>query len=86
MTTISTKLINTQGLHARPATLFCKDAGQFKSDIKLVCGDKEGNAKSLIALLAMGLTAGAELQVVAEGEDEEAAAKHMADFIGSFQE
>ncbi|WP_054743726.1 HPr family phosphocarrier protein [Cellulosilyticum ruminicola] len=86
MTTINTKLINAQGLHARPATLFCKEAGQFQSDIKLICGDKEGNAKSLIALLAMGLTAGAELQVVAEGADEEAAAKHMADFIGSFQE
>lgn len=86
MTTINTKLINAQGLHARPATLFCKEASQFKSDVKLVCGEKEGNAKSLIALLAMGLTAGSELQVVTEGEDEEAAAKHMADFIGSFQE
>ncbi len=86
MTTINTKLINTQGLHARPATLFCKEAGQFKSDIKLICGEKEGNAKSLIALLAMGLTAGSEIQVVADGEDEEVAAKHMADFIGSFQE
>ena len=86
MTTLNTKLINQQGLHARPATLFCKEASQFKSDIKLVYGDKEGNAKSLLALLAMGLTSGAELQVVAEGEDEEAAAKHMADFIGTFQE
>lgn len=86
MTTINTKLNNAQGLHARPATLFCKEAGQFKSDIKLVYGDKEGNAKSLIALLAMGITGGAELQVVAEGEDEEAAAKHMAGFISAFQE
>ena len=86
MTTLNTKLNNAQGLHARPATVLCKEAGQFKSDIKLVCGDKEGNVKSLIALLAMGLTSGAELQVVAEGEDEEVAAKHMADFIASYQE
>ena len=86
MITKNTTLINTQGLHARPATLFCKEASQFKSDIKLVCGEKQGNAKSLIALLAMGLTAGSEIQVVAEGEDEEAAAARMADFIGTFQE
>ena len=86
MTTLNTTLINAQGLHARPATLFCKEASQFKADIKLIYGDKQGNAKSLIALLALGLTAGAELQVVAEGEDEEVAAKHMADFIGSVQE
>lgn len=86
MTTLTTKLNNAQGLHARPATLFCKEAGQFKSEIKLVCGDKEGNAKSLIALLAMGLTAGSEIQVVAEGEDEETAATHMAEFIQTFQE
>lgn len=46
MTTLNTKLINQQGLHARPATLFCKEASQFKSDIKLVYGDKEGNAKA----------------------------------------
>ena len=76
MTTLNTTLNNAQGLHARPATVFCKEAAQFK----------EGNLKSLIALLAMGLTAGTELQVVAEGEDEEVAAKHMADFIASFQE
>ena len=86
MTTLTTTLINAQGLHARPATLFCKEAAQFKSDVKLVYGDKEGNAKSLIAILAMGITGGSEIQVVTEGEDEEAAAKHMADFIGSFQE
>lgn len=86
MTTLNTTLNNAQGLHARPATVLCKEAAQFKSDLKLVCGDKEGNLKSLIALLAMGLTSGAELQVVAEGEDEEAAAKHMADFIAAFQE
>ena len=73
MTTLNTTLNNPQGLHARPATLFCKEASAFKSDIKLVCGDKEGNAKSLIALLAMGLTAGAT-------------AKHMADFIANFRE
>jgi phosphocarrier protein HPr len=86
MAKLSTKLNNAQGLHARPATLFCKEASQFKSDIKLVCGDKEGNAKSLIALLAMGLTAGADLEVVAEGEDADEAAAHMAKFIAEFQE
>lgn len=86
MITINTKLINETGLHARPATLVCKEASAFKSDIKLVLGEKEGNAKSLIAILAMGIPGGADIQVVAEGEDEEAAAKHVADFIGSFQE
>ncbi len=86
MTTLNTTLINKQGLHARPATLFCKEAAKFKSDIKIKHGTKEGNAKSLIALLALGLTSGSELQIEATGEDEQEAAKHMADFIGTFQE
>lgn len=86
MTTIQAKLMNKQGLHARPATLLCKEATQFKANIKLIYGDKEGNAKSLIAILAMGLTEGAELQVVAEGEDEAQAAEHMANFINTYQE
>lgn len=86
MASKSTTLNNEQGLHARPATLFCKEASQFKSDIKLVCGDKEGNAKSLIALLAMGLTGGANIEVVAEGEDADQAVEHMAKFIADFRE
>lgn len=86
MTTLNTTLINKQGLHARPATLFCKEAAKFKSDIKMKFGDKEANAKSLIAILALGLTEGSEIEVTATGEDEEEAAKHMANFIGTFQE
>ncbi len=86
MTTLNTTLINKQGLHARPATLFCKEAAKFKSDIKMKSGDKEANAKSLIALLALGLAEGAEIEVTATGEDEQEAAKHMVNFIGTFQE
>lgn len=86
MITLNTTLNNEHGLHARPATLVCKEASQFKSDIRLVYGDREGNAKSLIAILALGLASGSELQVVAEGEDEDKAAKHMVSFIETFRE
>ncbi len=86
MTTLTIKLINPTGLHARPATLICKEASAFKSSISLKYGDKQGNAKSLIALLAMGIPANAEIQVIAEGEDEEKAAKKVAAFIESINE
>ncbi|PHV69498.1 PTS sugar transporter subunit IIA [Sporanaerobium hydrogeniformans] len=86
MTTFTIKLNNPTGLHARPATLVCKEASTFKSNITLKYEDKQGNAKSLIAILALGIPADADVEVVAEGEDEEIAAKKIAEFIASIKE
>ena len=31
------------GIHARPAGLLVKKAGNFKSSVKLICGDKSAD-------------------------------------------
>ncbi|MCA9916392.1 MAG: phosphoenolpyruvate--protein phosphotransferase [Anaerolineales bacterium] len=65
---------NATGLHARPAKVFVKTAKQFKSDIRIAHGSKKVNAKSLIAVLGLGVKHGGAVQVELDGEDEELAA------------
>jgi phosphotransferase system HPr (HPr) family protein len=64
---------NKVGLHARPAALFVREATKFKSVITVFCGEKRGNAKSILNVLALGANQGALVTVRAEGEDAEAA-------------
>jgi phosphotransferase system HPr (HPr) family protein len=69
-------------LHARPAGSFVKAALGFKSHITVSHGDKEADAKSILAVLALGADSGSEIRVRAEGEDADAAleaVRHWSD-------
>ncbi len=68
---------NATGLHARPAKVFVQTAKRFKSDIRVHYGSKKVNAKSLIALLALGVKRGGSIQVELNGEDEALAAEAL---------
>ncbi|MDD4692321.1 HPr family phosphocarrier protein [Eubacterium aggregans] len=84
-----TIIINKTGLHARPASEFTKQATGFQSDITIVNLDsgKEGNAKSIIAVMAMALSKDTKIQIRAEGEDQEAAVEALVTLIdGGFGE
>ncbi len=64
------RLKNQMGLHARPASIFVKEAGRFLSDIFIEKDKKEYNVKSIIAVLSMGAEKGDKLIIKAKGEDE----------------
>jgi phosphotransferase system enzyme I (PtsI) len=69
-----TKIINTNGLHARPATRFAEMANKFNSEIFVKTENKEEiNGKSIIDLLTLGAKRGTELLITADGEDNEMA-------------
>ena len=68
---------NATGLHARPAKVFVKTAKKFKSDIRIAHGSKKVNAKSLIAVLGLGVKHGGSVQVELDGEDEDQAAEAL---------
>jgi phosphotransferase system HPr (HPr) family protein len=57
------------GLHARPAAVFVQTAKAYKSDIRVVHGEREANAKSILTVLTLGANQGAEITIKAEGED-----------------
>ena len=64
------------GLHARPAALFVKLCNQFTATIRLRNVTESGawvNAKSILSLLTAGVKQNDEIEVEADGIDEETA-------------
>ena len=61
------------GLEARPVALLVQVASQFESDIYVESEQKRVNAKSIMVMMTLGLDAGEEITLSANGEDEEAA-------------
>ena len=64
---------NQVGLHARPATFFIQKANEFKSSVWVEKDDRKVNAKSLLGVLSLGITKGTQINIMADGADEEAA-------------
>lgn len=83
-------IINPTGLHARPAAEFCQKAGEFRADIRIKkLGDdpKEGEAKSLLSIMATGIGQGDVVEIFAAGEDEMLAVETLVALIaGGFGE
>ncbi|MFM8403693.1 MAG: HPr family phosphocarrier protein [Candidatus Limnocylindrus sp.] len=69
------------GLHARPAALFVQMAAGFESSIRLTCGDRSADGKSILGVLQLGASAGSQVTIQAEGGDAEEAAERLATFI-----
>ena len=58
------------GLHARPAKLLADTASHFSSEITLVNDEIEGNAKSMLSILMLGIAQGSKITVRIFGDDE----------------
>lgn len=69
------------GLEARPTAILVQIASQFESSVHIECEDKKVNAKSIMGMMSLGLAAGEEVVVTAEGADEEAAMEKMEQFL-----
>jgi phosphocarrier protein len=76
-------ITNKTGIHARPASLFVGAASKFKSNITIENGAKKGNGKSMINILGLCLTAGTNITITAEGEDERSAVDSLVALVES---
>lgn len=83
----TTTLKNASGLHARPASEFVALAKQFESRVLLRNLSKPGaeatNAKSIVRVLAEGIPSGAQIEVSAEGPDEQDAIQKLIALVDS---
>ncbi|MGL4950330.1 MAG: HPr family phosphocarrier protein [Mycoplasma sp.] len=70
MKNFTVTIIDPIGLHARPASEMVQVASKFASDITITYGDKKGNAKSIITIMALGVKTGAEISFEINGADE----------------
>jgi phosphocarrier protein len=67
--TISNKL----GLHARASAKLTKLAGTFQSDLHLSRNGRRVNAKSIMGVMMLAAGIGTEVEIEADGADEQAA-------------
>ena len=56
-------------------------ASQFRSDIYLISGNKRVNAKSIMGMMSLGLIAGEDVTVTADGSDEKDAVSKIEKFL-----
>ena len=69
------------GLEARPVALLVQVASQFESNIHIQCENKQVNAKSIMGMMSLGLAAGEEVEVTADGADEETAMEKIEEYL-----
>ena len=81
MKTFTYTILDPLGIHARPAGLLVKAAGEFNSTITMEKGDKKGDAKKIFNVMAMGVKKGDTLTITIEGDDEAAAVAGMKAFF-----
>ena len=83
MTECTVTIKNPTGLHARPAAMLVQKAASFKSKVKLSGNGKTADAKSILAVMGMGLAKDTQVTISAEGEDEAACVEALKALIDS---
>ncbi len=73
-------------LHARPAGVFVKTAMKFRSRLTVSVDGKVADAKSILAVLALGARGGTMLRLGAEGEDAPAALDALTGCVSNLLE
>jgi phosphocarrier protein HPr len=71
-----------EGIHGRPAAQFIKTAKRFSSQIVVIKGDREVNAKSVMKITGFAKK-GEKIIIRAEGEDAEEAVDALAELISA---
>lgn len=75
------KITAPEGLHARPAALLVSAATPFIADITMHFKEKTVNLKSIMGVMAQGVTPGSTIVISAQGSDEEAALQAIGEVI-----
>lgn len=71
----------SESIKAKPAALLVQISSKFKSSIQIKKGDKHTNAKSIMGVMALGISGGKKITLMIEGEDEQEAANELIDFL-----
>lgn len=74
-------LKNQLGLHARAAAALVNVANRFSSDIQIIYNKEVANCKSIMGILMLSAPFGAEIEIIAEGDDAQAALSEIEQLI-----
>jgi phosphotransferase system HPr (HPr) family protein len=75
------KLVLTQALHARPASLLVRLVARHASRVELRKGERTADARNIIDVLALGAGTGEQIEIEAQGADAETALHAIAELV-----
>lgn len=76
-------IVNTLGMHARPAAKFVRCVLSFQSDVRVQFNGQEVNAKSIMGLLTLAAAQGSRFLVICRGSDAQAAVDAIRELVES---
>ena len=74
---------NSQGLHARPASLFVKIANRFESEVTVRKDAEEVSGKSIMGLLTLAANRGSYIDIEISGSDAAETMKALEEFLST---
>lgn len=77
------RIVNASGLHARPCHALVSRALGFSSELRVACGAREVNGKSILELMTLSAPCDAELRFRARGDDAGALVDALAALVES---
>jgi phosphocarrier protein len=77
------EIVNSYGLHMRPAAKFVKLASSFQSDVWVDHQGTRANGKSIMDVATLAAKCGAALDLEARGLDAEEALSALADLVAA---
>ena len=72
---------NAQGFHMRPASTFAAAMAKYPCKVSIKFNGKNVNAKSVLTIMAACIKCGSEIELVCDGDQEEAALAEGAKMI-----
>ncbi|PKN79611.1 MAG: HPr family phosphocarrier protein [Candidatus Cloacimonetes bacterium HGW-Cloacimonetes-1] len=77
------KVANKLGLHARPSALIVRAATKYRSEFFLVKDGMKVNGKSIMGVMMLAAEGGSEIELLADGVDEDYLISEISELIAS---
>lgn len=74
-------ITDPEGIHARPAGIFVKEAAKYACNVTISKDGKEVDAKRILGVMGLGVKNGQEIVLKTDGEDEDAAMEALSKFL-----
>jgi phosphocarrier protein HPr len=74
-------VVNSHGMHLRPADMFARTAMQFKSSVQVAYEGQQVDGRSIVELIMLAARQGAQLVITATGDDAEEAIGALAQLV-----
>lgn len=76
-------VVNPQGMHARPADMFVRQAIRYESTIEVTKDGETVDGKSILNILSLAAEQGSELEIGARGPDAQLAVDALVALVES---